>query len=80
MNISILGAGTWGIALAALLANNRHSVRVWSAIPEEIDQLNAAGVHKKAAYSLFVHKVYLPFGFGNIKFFVFFTGHPLKDA
>ena len=46
MNISILGAGTWGIALAALLANNRHSVRVWSAIPEEIDQLNASGVHK----------------------------------
>lgn len=46
MNISILGAGTWGIALASLLANNRHSVRVWSAIPEEIDQLNASGVHK----------------------------------
>lgn len=46
MNISILGAGTWGIALATLLANNGHSVKVWSAISEEIDQLTASGVHK----------------------------------
>ncbi len=39
MNIGILGAGTWGIALAKLLAENGHSVTVWSALPHEIDAL-----------------------------------------
>lgn len=37
--IGILGAGTWGIALARLLFNNGHKVVVWSAIEEEIDVL-----------------------------------------
>ena len=41
MKISILGAGTWGIALAALLSKNSHEVSVWSAIPAEIDELKA---------------------------------------
>ena len=38
-SIGILGAGTWGIALAALLAKNGKDVTVWSALPEEIDAL-----------------------------------------
>ena len=46
MNIGVLGAGTWGIALAALLNANNHDVTVWSALPEEIDELEATGVHK----------------------------------
>lgn len=40
-SIGILGAGTWGIALAALLAKNGRDVTVWSAIPDEIDSLTA---------------------------------------
>lgn len=40
MRIGILGAGTWGLALARLLCNSGHSVEVWSALPEEIDELD----------------------------------------
>ena len=46
MNITVLGAGTWGVALAALLSKNGHAVSVWSAIPEEIVALRESGVHK----------------------------------
>lgn len=46
MKICVLGAGTWGTALAALLAKNKHTVKLWSAIPAEIDELKAKGVHK----------------------------------
>ncbi|MCR5637988.1 MAG: glycerol-3-phosphate dehydrogenase, partial [Lachnospiraceae bacterium] len=31
--IGVLGAGTWGIALARLLANKGDEVTVWSALP-----------------------------------------------
>lgn len=37
-NIAVLGAGTWGIALAVMLADN-HQVTVWSALEQEIDDL-----------------------------------------
>ncbi len=46
MNIGVLGAGTWGTALAALLARNNHKVTLWSAVGKEIDTLQAEGVHK----------------------------------
>ena len=46
MKIGVLGAGTWGMALAALLINNLHDVTVWSAISEEIDCLRQTNVHK----------------------------------
>ena len=37
--ISVLGAGSWGTALALLLHNNGHKVILWSALGEEIDVL-----------------------------------------
>jgi glycerol-3-phosphate dehydrogenase (NAD(P)+) len=40
MNIAVIGAGTWGMALARLMSVNGHGVTVWSALPEEIDELN----------------------------------------
>ncbi|MCR5297050.1 MAG: NAD(P)-dependent glycerol-3-phosphate dehydrogenase [Clostridiales bacterium] len=40
MNITVLGAGTWGIALARVLYLNRHSVTVWSKFPEEAAALD----------------------------------------
>lgn len=46
MKIYVLGAGTWGAALAALLAKGEHEVTLWSAIPEEIDELARERVHK----------------------------------
>lgn len=39
--IAVLGAGTWGVALAAMLAGEGREVAVWSALPEEIASLNA---------------------------------------
>lgn len=39
MKIGVLGAGTWGIALARMLSNAGHAVTVWSAIPAEIEEL-----------------------------------------
>ena len=35
--IGIIGAGTWGTALAVLLNNNGHEVTIWSIIPEEVE-------------------------------------------
>lgn len=43
--IGILGAGTWGMALARMLSVNGHDVQVWSAIEKEIDSLSATRVH-----------------------------------
>ena len=37
--IGIIGAGSWGTALSWLLANNGHSVVVWSALADEISML-----------------------------------------
>lgn len=45
--IGVLGAGTWGMALARMLCNMGHGVQVWSALPEEIDVLTATGRHPK---------------------------------
>ena len=38
-DISVIGAGSWGTALAALLYKNGHRVTVWSILQEEIDML-----------------------------------------
>ena len=38
-NVSVIGAGSFGIALAKLLDNNGHNVTVWSCIEAEIDML-----------------------------------------
>ena len=43
--IGVLGAGTWGIALAKLLCNAGHDVVVWSAIEKEIDILSSTRLH-----------------------------------
>ncbi|MBQ9859641.1 MAG: glycerol-3-phosphate cytidylyltransferase [Clostridia bacterium] len=43
--IGVLGAGTWGMALARMLAVQGHRVTVWSALPHEVDQLAAERVH-----------------------------------
>ncbi len=43
--IGVLGAGTWGIALARILCNASHHVTVWSALPQEIDGLSQTHRH-----------------------------------
>lgn len=49
MKIGVLGAGTWGIALARMLALGGHHVTVWSAIKEEIDLLSHERRHPHLA-------------------------------
>jgi len=46
MKITVLGAGTWGAALASLLKTNGCKVTLWSALPKEIDMLKSTGEHK----------------------------------
>ena len=41
MKITILGAGTWGTALAILLNSNHHEVTLWSAVEKEIADMSA---------------------------------------
>ena len=43
--ISVIGAGSWGIALANLLAGNGHDVTVWSIMKDEIDMLDKNHEH-----------------------------------
>ena len=44
--VSILGGGSWGIALAVLLHKNGHKVTVWSALESEIEMLKENHEHK----------------------------------
>ena len=46
-SIAILGAGTWGIALAKMLKNTNKEVTVWSALPDEIEKLKKTSRHPK---------------------------------
>lgn len=43
--VGVLGAGTWGIALARMLVVNGKDVTVWSALPEELKNLRTTRRH-----------------------------------
>ena len=43
--IGVLGAGTWGIALARLLSLSGHEVTVWSALEQEIEEFSVTRRH-----------------------------------
>ena len=43
--IGIIGAGSWGIALAALLEGNGHDVTVWSKFEDEVNMLKENHEH-----------------------------------
>lgn len=44
-SIGVLGAGTWGMALARMLCNSGHQVTVWSAIEKEIEEFSVTRRH-----------------------------------
>ena len=46
-NVSVLGAGSWGLGLALLLNNNGHNVTVWSVLKDEVDMLQTEREHKR---------------------------------
>ncbi len=43
--IGVLGAGTWGMALARMVSNSGNEVTVWSAIEREIDEFSVTRLH-----------------------------------
>ncbi len=38
--IAVLGAGSWALGISLLLHDNGHEVTIWSALPEELEQLD----------------------------------------
>lgn len=44
-SVGVLGAGTWGMALARMLSNSGYQVTIWSAIEREIDEFSKNRVH-----------------------------------
>lgn len=45
--IAVLGAGSWGTALAFVLAENGHDVRIWGHRQQVIDQINETHQNEK---------------------------------
>lgn len=45
MNITIIGDGGWGTALAIVLHNNGHTVKVWGPFPENIAAIQEQGIN-----------------------------------
>ena len=43
--VGIIGAGSWGTALSLVLANNGHSVEIWSIVENEIEMLKEKHEH-----------------------------------
>ncbi|EPZ38435.1 NAD(P)H-dependent glycerol-3-phosphate dehydrogenase [Anoxybacillus ayderensis] len=45
--VTVLGAGSWGTALAIVLADNGHHVRLWGQRQEQIDEINEKHTNEK---------------------------------
>ncbi|KKB37962.1 Glycerol-3-phosphate dehydrogenase [Bacillus thermotolerans] len=45
--VAVLGAGSWGTALAIVLADNGHEVRLWSHNREQVTELNEQHTNKR---------------------------------
>jgi len=48
MNVSVVGAGAWGTALALLLQQNRHRVRIWGHDPVRLAEIARERTHERA--------------------------------
>src|ERR1044071_6271804 len=46
--IAVIGAGSWGTALALVAARNRHAVRLWAREPEVAEGINVT--HRNPYY------------------------------
>ena len=46
MNVTVIGTGGWGTALAVLLRANGHNVTLWGRLKEEVDPIIATGENR----------------------------------
>lgn len=46
-HIALLGAGSWGTALAIVLADNGHHVKIWARRPEHAEEINRHHTNEK---------------------------------
>ena len=47
LNVAVLGAGSWGTALAKLLADKGHAVRLWARNAEQAAAIEAARENRR---------------------------------
>ncbi len=45
--VAVLGAGSWGTALAIVLADNGHRVTLWGRSAETVDEINARRTNRR---------------------------------
>jgi len=46
-DVTILGAGSWGTAIAVLLANNGNRVKLWGRVEDGVEELNQARENRR---------------------------------
>lgn len=45
--VTVIGAGSWGTALAIVLADNNHEVRLWSHNPGQVEEINSCHTNER---------------------------------
>lgn len=57
MNISIIGSGTWGVALAIHLARLDNTIKMWAFLPEEEESINKDRKYKNLPEAIIDDKI-----------------------
>lgn len=57
MNISIIGSGTWGVALAIHLARLDNTIKMWAFLPEEAESINKDRKYKNLPEAIIDDKI-----------------------